>query len=396
MTSTPYAVQSLNATNAVSATTAQNATQLGGLAASQYVITNDSRLSDARNPLPNSANYIQNTTTQQPATNFNITGDGLIGGRLGLGTSGPSTKLQVHTTGLDQHLYLSSAAPSLVLGNNEVRSSATMNSLFALSTAAGLFGVEARGLMIANYGNARGNIYINSNYQGNGLTNVILQPFGGYVGIGTTTPTFPLHVEGGSGVGIKSQSDYIAVWGISTLLSGIGVLGESDNGVGVYGSSQNGRAGYFNGKVGIRELGSGGSISLCFNSYPTYEIAYCSSSLRYKTDVQPFVVGLDIINRLRPITFTWKQGGLRDLGFGAEEVEKVEPLLVTYNPKGEVEGVKYDRITVALVNAVREQQTQIEQQQREIETLKRRQHELEALKALVCADHPNAEVCQSN
>src|SRR2546422_1503061 len=51
ITSTPYAVRSASAgnadtaTNATNAATATNATQLGGIAASQYVQTNDSRLS---------------------------------------------------------------------------------------------------------------------------------------------------------------------------------------------------------------------------------------------------------------------------------------------------------------------------------------------------------------
>jgi hypothetical protein len=29
--------------------------------------------------------------------------------------------------------------------------------------------------------------------------------------------------------------------------------------------------------------------------------------------------GLEIINRLRPIAFTWKQGGMRGIGLAAEE-----------------------------------------------------------------------------
>ena len=32
----------------------------------------------------------------------------------------------------------------------------------------------------------------------------------------------------------------------------------------------------------------------------------------------------------------------------------IEPLLVTYNDKGQVEGVKYDRIGVVLINAIKE------------------------------------------
>src|ERR1700687_4172941 len=83
ITSTPYALRSSSAANADTATNATNATnvaQLGGLAASQYVQTNDSRLSDARAPTPGSANYIQNTTSPQGSSNFNISGNGIIGG----------------------------------------------------------------------------------------------------------------------------------------------------------------------------------------------------------------------------------------------------------------------------------------------------------------------------
>src|SRR3989454_4591967 len=89
VTSTPYAIRSANAssadtatnaTNATNATTATNATLLGGIAASQYVQTNDSRLSDARTPTPGSSNYIQNSASPQAASNFNISGNGTAGG----------------------------------------------------------------------------------------------------------------------------------------------------------------------------------------------------------------------------------------------------------------------------------------------------------------------------
>jgi len=129
-------------------------------------------------------------------------------------------------------------------------------------------------------------------------------------------------------------------------------------------------------------LGVTGNTPLCRNVLN--QIANCSSSLRYKTNIQPFIGGLSVLNRLRPITFDWKQGGMHDLGFGAEDIAAVEPLLVTRNEQGEVEGVKYDRITAVLVNAVKEQQEQIKQQQSEIE----------GLKALVCQRHPRARVCK--
>jgi len=73
--SSPYSVRSLNST------TATNATQLGGVAASQYVVTTDPRMTDARDPLPGSNNYIRNSGAQQQAgANFWISGSGNFGG----------------------------------------------------------------------------------------------------------------------------------------------------------------------------------------------------------------------------------------------------------------------------------------------------------------------------
>jgi len=79
ITATPYAVRSLNS---AAADTAANAQQLAGVAASQYVKTDDARLTDARDPKAGNSNYVQNSTSQQAATNFNISGNGTVGGTL--------------------------------------------------------------------------------------------------------------------------------------------------------------------------------------------------------------------------------------------------------------------------------------------------------------------------
>jgi len=71
--STPYAIQSLNAASAI------NAQQLNGVASNQFVLTTDSRLTNARTPTAGSANYVQNTTSVQAASNFNISGTGSAG-----------------------------------------------------------------------------------------------------------------------------------------------------------------------------------------------------------------------------------------------------------------------------------------------------------------------------
>jgi hypothetical protein len=149
------------------------------------------------------------------------------------------------------------------------------------------------------------------------------------------------------------------------------------------------------GKLEVDTLGVAGNQHLCLNS--NNRLAACSSSLRYKTALRPFAAGLSIINRLQPVSFTWKEGGMRDLGLGAEAVEQVEPLLVTRNPRGEVEGVKYDRVAVVLVNAIKEQQAQIKRQQGRFEQqqtqIEQQRAEIAELKRLICLDHPNTDLC---
>ena len=198
------------------------------------------------------------------------------------------------------------------------------------------------------------------------------------------------------------------VYGVSTGVDGAGTYGEDNGGpnaVGIRGKSDNGYAGYFDGKVhvegsfSVSNLGGGGATSLCRNA--AHQFADCSSSLRYKTHIKSFRLGLNVIDRLQPITFNWKLGGMKDLGLAAEEVAKVEPLLVTYNDKGEIEGVKYSQLSAVFINAFKEQQAQIKaqqaklsEQQRQLEALKKKQQQFDALKELVCTDHPTATLCK--
>lgn len=131
---------------------------------------------------------------------------------------------------------------------------------------------------------------------------------------------------------------------------GAGAVATSSNQV------QLGRNGTDTVRIGLLAGGSS-STDVCLSA--TNVLVNCSSSLRYKTNLADYTGGLDILEQLRPVTFDWKSDGTHDLGFVAEEVAAVDPLLATYRD-GEVEGVKYDRISAVLVNSVMEQQAQID------------------------------------
>jgi hypothetical protein len=131
-----------------------------------------------------------------------------------------------------------------------------------------------------------------------------------------------------------------------------------------------------NGTVRVDILGVAGSTQLCRNA--SNQIAVCSSSLRYKDNVNPLTLGLAAIARLRPVTFNWKDSGQADLGFVAEDVNRVTPLLTTLSPDGQIEGVKYDRVTAILVKGMQEQQAQIAELQKENAEQLTQIHDLQA------------------
>ena len=368
VTSSPYAIQTINSA------------QLGGVPASQYVKTDDPRLIDGGPPAPGSNNYLQNTTTQQAGANFNIAGNGIVGGSVGIGTT-PASDIRLQVDG-NTKIITGAGAPGnryqINFGSPNTETGMTLikpatgaptgradlrfnGSTLKLVASTGDIPAETSGLAVSTAGD---------------------------VGIGTVTPRAKLEILGSEsrqgvlafgGTGVSGQSN-----------SGVGVHGTSNSGIGVFGSSTSGYAGAFNGRVTISEtlqlnqIGiNGGFGSLCINAQRI--IAFCnSSSLRYKTDLLPFTGGLDIVNRLFPISYKWKADGTSDLGFGAEDVAKVEPLFTFHNNIGEVEGVRYERLSVVFVNAFKEQQAQIERQQKQIDELKK----------LVCRANLKVEDCK--
>jgi len=91
-----------------------------------------------------------------------------------------------------------------------------------------------------------------------------------------------------------------------------------------------------------------------------------TSSLRYKHDIAPLNTAdaLTAVMAMRPITYRGKtdEDQRRFVGFIAEEVQEIAPLLCTYDEGGESgtpDYVTYDRVTAYLVAVVQQQQQQI-------------------------------------
>lgn len=199
-----------------------------------------------------------------------------------------------------------------------------------------------------------------------------------HVGIGVNAPTFKLHVVDTGATGVRVQTNTTGGKVASFYANGAFQIDAVNVPGGRFTILESGNVGIGSAtpfdkldvigviRVGTLGSGAGTTETLCRNGLN--QISICSSSLRYKTNIAAFAPGLQLIQQLRPISFDWKQGGRRDVGFGAEEVARVNALFVTFNQQGEVEGVKYDRFATLFVNAFKEQQAQIETQQQVIRT----------------------------
>ncbi len=84
-----------------------------------------------------------------------------------------------------------------------------------------------------------------------------------------------------------------------------------------------------------------------------------ASDRRWKKDIRPVGYGLAAAMVLKPSAFTWKATGKRDLGFIAQDVQKVLPELVTADKRGYL-GMNYSGVIPVLTRAIQEQQAEIE------------------------------------
>ena len=114
------------------------------------------------------------------------------------------------------------------------------------------------------------------------------------------------------------------------------------------------------------------------------------SDERLKNIKGSFTAGLNAVMQLQPIRYEYKpdnQMGIRadgeQIGFAAQAVREIIPEAVTKNAQGYLL-VNNDPILWTMLNAIKEQQSQIA----------RLQIVIDGLKKIVCKDHPHADMCK--
>ena len=99
-------------------------------------------------------------------------------------------------------------------------------------------------------------------------------------------------------------------------------------------------------------------------------VAFSTSDKRLKENIKPLDNALDKVLKISGVSFDWKplteeektihgnEGN--DVGVIAQEIEKVLPEVVTTRDSG-YKAVKYEKIIPLLIEAIKEQQQQIEE-----------------------------------
>ncbi|MCB0402191.1 MAG: tail fiber domain-containing protein [Flavobacteriales bacterium] len=200
----------------------------------------------------------------------------------------------------------------------------------------------------------------------------------GNVGIGTQSPLNLLHVNGltrmsGATGGVQFDSrntggfyytafsnnlDFFIQYGASTpsfRISGHNLLlGE----------------GFVGGGSRLTVGNSGDGSNAVANSWTVF------SDRRFKENIQAITNPIQLVQSLNGVTYNWKSSGLKDIGFIAQDVEEVLPIIVHTNEETGYKSMDYARMTPILIEAVKEQQKIIEELQKKQAALEQQLNEL--------------------
>ncbi|MGD0342361.1 MAG: tail fiber domain-containing protein [Bacteroidales bacterium] len=197
----------------------------------------------------------------------------------------------------------------------------------------------------------------------------------GYVGINTASPVYRLDVAGSINInkGYSGSALYTngaqAIWYDGTYYSW------------GYGGTYN----VFNSPMTIGGTYYPGGYFLNVNGNAWSYGSWGSSDIRWKKNIKDLEIAVDNICKLNGVSFEWRKDEFpennfdsdKHIGLIAQDVEKIFPELVKTDNNG-FKAISYDKLTVILLEGMKDQQKQIKSQQEQIDRLEKLVGEINA------------------
>ena len=337
-----------------------------------------------------SASYVQNGTNPQGAS-FNVSGTGTVGGNSTVGGN-------AYVNGSLGVVLNSQDRPLVTRGYNPFTSGSYQGAgrwgMF-MEPSRLTFGIPAvadRHFQWVKY---------NENSTVAGTLMFLSQD--GSLGIGTSSPQGGLHITTGSGgpgtgagtagallSGAPNVPPYLELRGSGTgTNTTTPYLDFAETNDQDYTTRLISQGGILN----VSGNGAGGLLLQVNGGLRANNVTYTSDA-RFKQNVRPLASALASVLALRGVRYEWNALGIRhggtagasQVGVIAQEVEKIYPELVSTDQDG-YKAVNYAQLTPVLIEALKEQQAQIEALRAQAATAKA---ELQTVKAQAAADKAQA------